>query len=139
METKRLQLRTLAIGDEAITYRHIDDELLQHWIGWEKPGNIAEEAERIRKAVESIYIGPGMHFLAFEESSGEFIGMCGMEPDLEYPEEREIAVWVKKSSQGKGYGKEMLLDFISWARQGTTLQYLVYSVTSGNVGSQSLA
>jgi RimJ/RimL family protein N-acetyltransferase len=120
----------------------VDDILTEHWIGWEPPSDIAETKEQVFAAVERTKQLPNVECVAFG-AAGEFVGRCDISPcvfnrsagDAEY----ELNVWVKRFEQGKGYGKEMSVALVEWAKKNTDLPYLVYSVTKGNVASERIA
>ena len=79
------------------------------------------------------------YFIAFDKINSEFIGMCDIEADATNPKEMEVDIWVKHESQGRGYATEMLTALVAWVQTHTNLEYLVYSVTTGNARSQAIA
>ena len=135
METQRLRIRGLQLGDERFTFPEITDELTRHWIGWEPPHTLSEERNRISSSVEKSREPPNVFCIALLKS-GEFIGCCSIDATKEG--DFEINLWVKKSAQKRGYAKEMLAAMIEWAKKNTSMAYLVYSVTDGNEASQKL-
>ncbi len=138
-ETTRLKLRPLAFGDEKVIFIHISDDLTKHWIGWEKSETVEIEQQKTGKKLMQMKSGQEIHFLAFDKGTNEFIGICGIEPDMISQEDKEINVWVKKESQNKGYATEMIKGLLDQVRKNTNLSYLIYSVTKGNMGSQAIA
>lgn len=131
----RLCFRPLRLGDEKITFRHIDDELTKHWIDWEKPKTIEEEGQRLASIIGR---SPSAYFLAFDRASN-FVGMCGLLPEQPECVELGVDVWVVREVQGQGYGFEMVEALASWAVVNTRKEYLVYSVTEGNEASRKIA
>ncbi len=137
-ETEHLKFRTIEIGDENIIFPEIDESLTSHWIGWEPPKNLGE----LRINIEDV-IGQGkkddfnVEFMVFAKSTNEFIGCCGISP-TEHHGEYEAGLWVKKSAQRRGYGKEMIRMLIDWAKKNTNLKYIVCSITEGNLASEGI-
>lgn len=134
----RLSFRQVTPGDEKIIFPCIDDELTKDWIGWEKSETLLEEGNRVDMMVEEIEKGEAIHFLSFENATGDFVGMCGLEHDMICPDDMEINVWTKHSRQGRGYGTEMVQALLGWVKENTDLAYVIYSVTGGNKGSEAM-
>lgn len=133
LRSTNLSFRPIQLGDERYTFPEIDEKLTRYWINWEPSRNIEEEREVIKNKVKLSENLPSIEFIVFNNQK-EFIGCCGISPSEENGE-FEINIWIKHSAQGKGYGREMLNMILSWARDNTNLNYLIYSITDGNQAS----
>ncbi len=136
LETARLILRSIRLGDEKLIFPEQTEEITQHWVGLEPADSPKELKERIRHSIEKSKETLYIELIVFTKNSHEFIGRCDIAgTDFD---DFEIDLWVKKSAQRQGYAKEMVAVLLDWARKNTTLKYLVYSVTEGNIPSQAL-
>jgi [ribosomal protein S5]-alanine N-acetyltransferase len=68
--------------------------------------------------------------------TGEFIGCSGVHKiNTDNP---ELGIWIKKSAQRKGFGKETIGALIDWAQKHLQFTYLVYPVAKENIPSRKL-
>lgn len=135
-ETKHLRLRPVQSGDEKYIFPEVDDALTEHWIDWESEKNIEGTRKAILEMLELEKNSFSKEFVAFGDRDN-FVGCCKLNPS-EGEGEYEVGIWVRHAEQGKGYGKEMCRFVIDWAKKNTNLEYIVYSVTEGNVASQHI-
>ncbi|MBC7498021.1 GNAT family N-acetyltransferase [Candidatus Gracilibacteria bacterium] len=72
-----------------------------------------------------------------DKNTGSFIGCIG----VNRPEEHRmnIGLWIRESEQGKGYGTEVYVAMLDWAREHTIYGHLKHSLTPENIGSRKLA
>ncbi len=135
--TTRLKMRPIKLEDAITLNYEIDKDLTKYWIGWEPSNNVGELREKIKSSIEKSRRGLNLDLSAFERKSNQFIGCCGIsKTDFK---DYEINVWVRHSSQNKGYAKEMVRAIIKWTKENTELSYLIYSVTQGNKASEHIA
>jgi len=138
IRTARLYFRPLRTGDEGYLFPEIHEGITEHWIGWEPPETIEEARSAVIKSINACKKGRAVELIAFSRQEDEFIGCVGISHTTDWGE-FEINLWVKTSAQKQGYGREMCDMMIEWARQNVDLDYIVYSVTDGNVVSTKLA
>jgi RimJ/RimL family protein N-acetyltransferase len=139
VETARLNLRLIKLGDEQYIFPVVDEELTRYWIDWEPPQSMEQVRSDIEKTLRLCQEGKKFHFLGFTKADKEFIGLCGIAQNFApYEAESEIDVWVKKEAQGRGYATEMVAALIPWVQTHLKLPYLVYSITEGNNKSESI-
>ena len=69
-------------------------------------------------------------------SDGDFTGCCGIHNITE--ESVELGLWLKKSSQGKGLGTEIITALIEFLEKNFTFKYIVYPVDEENIASRKI-
>lgn len=70
------------------------------------------------------------------DSHGDFIGCCGIHNITE--ESVELGLWLKKDSQGKGLGTEIITSLIQFLEKNFTFKYIVYPVDEENTASKKI-
>lgn len=70
------------------------------------------------------------------DSNGDFIGCCGIHNITE--ESIELGLWLKKSSQGKGFGTEIIISLIEYLEQNFIFKYIIYPVDEENTASRKI-
>ncbi|MEJ5102510.1 GNAT family N-acetyltransferase [Chryseobacterium sp. MYb328] len=70
------------------------------------------------------------------DSNGDFTGCCGIHNITE--ESIELGLWLKKSSQGKGLGTEIIISLIEFLEQNFTFKYILYPVDEENTASRKI-
>jgi RimJ/RimL family protein N-acetyltransferase len=97
------------------------DEIEQH---------ISTQREKMKNGVE-------VALAMVEKSNDDFIGYVNLHnADSQTP---ELGLWVKKSSQGHGFGFEAINQLKQWAEQNLEYDYLKYPVVRHNISSCKLA
>ncbi|WP_165851756.1 GNAT family N-acetyltransferase [Chryseobacterium pennipullorum] len=74
--------------------------------------------------------------LAALDSNGDFIGCCGIHHISE--ESVELGLWLKKSSQGKGFGTEIIRNLVEFLEDNFIFKYIVYPVDEQNIASRKI-
>ncbi|MGU3373290.1 GNAT family N-acetyltransferase [Chryseobacterium sp. M5A1_1a] len=70
------------------------------------------------------------------DSNGDFIGCCGIHNITE--ESIELGLWLKKSSQGKGFGTEIITNLVEFLENHFTFKYILYPVDEENIMSRKI-
>lgn len=70
------------------------------------------------------------------DSNGDFVGCCGIHNITE--ESIELGLWLKKSSQGKGLGTEIITALIKFLEDNFIFKYIVYPVDKENIASKKI-
>ncbi|CAD0223449.1 GNAT family N-acetyltransferase [Chryseobacterium sp. JV274] len=74
--------------------------------------------------------------MAALDSDGDFTGCCGIHNITE--ESVELGLWLKKSSQGKGLGTEIITALIEFLEKNFTFKYILYPVDEENIASRKI-
>lgn len=69
-------------------------------------------------------------------SDGDFAGCCGIHNITK--ESVELGLWLKKSSQGKGLGTEIIKALIEFLEKNFTFKYILYPVDEENIASRKI-
>ncbi|WP_160138837.1 GNAT family N-acetyltransferase [Chryseobacterium sp. c4a] len=70
------------------------------------------------------------------DSTETFIGCCGIHDITE--ESIELGLWLKESSQGKGFGTEIITALIKFLEKNFTFKYILYPVDENNIASKKI-
>lgn len=100
------------------------------------PEAISETREFIEKAMKENAQGTNLEIVALDKDTHEFLGCAGLHHlDTHTP---ELGIWMKKSAQGYGYGKEVIMGLKHWADTHLTYEYLRYPVDTDNIPSKKI-
>lgn len=67
----------------------------------------------------------------------EFLGICEVGAiDTDTP---ELGIWIKKSAQGNGFGREAIHVLKVWIDKNLEYEYLAYPVEQRNIPSRKIA
>lgn len=69
------------------------------------------------------------------DESNEFLGVIGLHDFNKYS---NIEIWLKESTQNKGFGKESVLGLVNWSNENLNLTHLNYELFQENTQSQKL-
>lgn len=70
------------------------------------------------------------------DSNNQFVGCCGIHNITS--ESVELGLWIKKSMQGVGLGKEIIISFIDFLENSFTFKYILYPVDEENIASKKI-
>lgn len=70
------------------------------------------------------------------DSNGDFIGCCGIHNITD--ESIELGLWLKKNSQGQGFGTEIIKSLIEFLENNFTFKYILYPVDEENIMSRKI-
>ena len=97
VETERLVLRPINQDDVDLLVELDSDPDVMRFITGGKPSSRERVTERIQQSL-------GHRWVAFERSTGDFIGWFGLEPTADG--ERELGYRLRKTAWGQGYATE---------------------------------
>ncbi|MEA9414931.1 GNAT family N-acetyltransferase [Flavobacterium sp. PL02] len=66
----------------------------------------------------------------------KFTGCCGIHNIN--PESIEVGLWLKKESQGQGFGTEIITKIIEFIEQNFKVEYILYPVDEENIASRKI-
>ena len=145
IRTQRLILRLPKEADAQDLFRTVtgSSETLSRFLNWCTPEYALSDAvEWTRGAEYDAAHGLGFHFLAFEQLSGELIGVCSVtEKAKAYGEDRvwNLGYWIRALSEGRGFASEATTSVINAARQSDRIDQLEIKMLATNDGSQRVA
>jgi len=70
------------------------------------------------------------------DSNRDFVGCCGIHNITK--ESVELGLWLRKNSQGKGLGTEIISALIEFLENNFTFNYILYPVDEENIASKNI-
>lgn len=131
----RIQLVTISNQFDQDIFREFTEEVTLYM--FPSPAKEIKETRcfitESRKAVQA---GHNFQF-AILSKTDEFLGCCGLhgEENVRTP---ELGIWLKKSSHGKGYGREAIHTLVDWARRNLHIDAFIYPVDRRNILSRKI-
>ncbi len=132
-ETSRLSVRRLLDSDIDAFHDMQSNPKVMEFI---KPAMTIEESQKELERFMGYYGNSELFFeiwAVLEKDSGEFVGICGVYTDE--TEEPQIAYRLRECFWGKGMGKEIATNLISYCFDSLGMEEIVAYVQSGNAGS----
>jgi RimJ/RimL family protein N-acetyltransferase len=134
--TSRLLLEAITFDYLEDIYRDFTDNVAQ-FIPAIPSKNIADSALFIHKSLLDIINKKTVTCVVLEKNTGEFLGCCALqEIDTSIP---TFGLWIKESSQGRGYGFELIQALKTWAEQNLDIAGFSYRVDVNNTASNKIA
>ena len=140
LETERLTLRHLEVGDLDALYRlYRDPQIRRHFP--EGTLTLDETREELEWFLHGHPERPELGLWgAIERRSGAFLGRCGLLPwEIEGVPEVELAYLIDKSRWGEGLATEAAHGIIQYARDRLGLKRLICLIMPGNAASAAVA
>ena len=101
------------------------------------PANVAIVEERILARKNKMQKGLDLYLMVLLKSNRAFLGSFSLE-GLQGPNP-EMGGWLKRDSQGKGYGKEVVKAIKDWADVHLNYQSIIWPCAKANTASCHLA
>jgi RimJ/RimL family protein N-acetyltransferase len=140
LETKRLTLRHLEMGDLDALYRlYSDPQIRAHFP--DGTLTLAETKEELEWFLHGHHTQPELGLWAtVERNTGAFLGRCGLLPwTIDGQPEVELAYLIEKSRWGDGLATEAARGIIRYARAELHLKRLICLIMPGNAASAAVA
>ena len=140
LETKRLILRHLEMGDLDALYRlYRDPQIRAHFP--EGTLTLEETREELEWFLQGQHTPPELGLWAtVERDTGAFLGRCGLLPwIIDGQSEVELAYLIDKSRWGEGLATEAARGIIEHARTELHLKRLICLIMPGNAASAAVA
>jgi RimJ/RimL family protein N-acetyltransferase len=140
LETKRLTLRHLEMGDLDALYRlYRDPQIRAHFPDGTR--TFTETREELEWFLHGHHTRPELGLWAtLERSTGAFLGRCGLLPwTIEGQSEVELAYLIDKSRWGEGLATEAARGIIRHACTELHLKRLICLIMPGNAASAAVA
>jgi ribosomal-protein-alanine N-acetyltransferase len=140
LETKRLTLRHLEVGDLDALYRLYRDPQIRAYFP-DGTRTLAETREELECFLEGHHTPPELGLWAtVERNTGAFLGRCGLLPwTIDGKPEVELAYLIDKSRWREGLASEAARGIIQHARTELHLKRLICLIMPGNVASAAVA
>ncbi|MFH1426054.1 MAG: GNAT family N-acetyltransferase [Candidatus Kerfeldbacteria bacterium] len=135
ISTDNLLIRSTSLEDKNDIFREFTDEITTHM--FPKPAETIDETiDFITSSIKENREGSNFQVTVVKKDTNEFLG-CG---GLHNTETRtpEFGIWLKKSAQGSGFGKEAIVALKEWADENLEFDYLLYPVAEDNVPSRKI-
>ncbi len=134
IKTRRLHLVPISLKYKKDIFREFTDKVT-FFMFPAAPKRIEETEEFILKSIKEMKKGQNLQVVILDEHE-KFIGGGGLHHiDKKTP---EIGIWLKKSSHGKGYGKDVVFALKKWADKNLDYKYLLYPVDKDNIASRKI-
>lgn len=131
--TERLQLEALSMKYLQEIYKELTDEVTKY-LRVPTPKSIDQEINRINDSQEHHKKWTQINFEV--TINWEFVGCCGY-TDLNTPTP-ELWIWIKESTRGKWYGKEIVSGIINRLKDYKKFDYIIYGAHVDNVATQKI-
>ena len=140
LETKRLTLRHLEMGDLDSLYRlYRDPQIRAHFP--EGTRTLAETKEELEWFLQGHHTPAELGLWAtIERDTGAFLGRCGLLPwTIDGQSEVELAYLIDKARWGEGLATEAARGIVQYARTELHLKRLICLIMPGNAASAAVA
>ncbi|MEJ5048204.1 GNAT family N-acetyltransferase [Chryseobacterium culicis] len=134
IKTKRLVLqpvKDLYIDD---ILEHFTNEVTRY-IPFDPKGSRQDIITFVNESKRTLLQNTDLVMVALD-SDGDFAGCCGIHNITK--ESVELGLWLKKSSQGKGLGTEIIKTLIEFLEKNFTFKYILYPVDEENIASRKI-
>lgn len=139
METERLLLDALCLGDAATLFEYRGDPEVARYQGW-KPANVDEAAAFISKQSEQAFgeADSWCQLAIRSKEAGELVGDFGVHFPPTTDDSIEFGLSLKPVHHGKGYAREVMTAAVDLAFGKWSYRRLVGSVDPRNTASVAL-
>jgi RimJ/RimL family protein N-acetyltransferase len=136
IETKRLLLVPISLVFLEAIFREFTQEVTTHMFP-QPSGDVVDTKNFITESLERMRKGENLQLVALDKLTNEFLGCMGLH-EIHTPDP-EMGIWLKKSAQGQGYGKEAMKAIKEWADKNITYDHIKYPVVKTNIPSRQIA
>lgn len=133
---ERVTLKPVSSVYEAELFRELTEEVARYLV-FQPTGDIDDTRDFISQSREEMGNGTALKMVILDRITGSFLGYVNLR--LIDTREPKIGIWIAKSEQGKGYGKQAVQALMEWADGNLVYDFLRYPVASENIPSQRLA
>lgn len=134
------------IKTERLTLQPVDDfyinDILEHftkevtrYMPFNPEGNRNDIVNFVNESKINLSQNTDLVLVALD-SNGDFTGCCGIHNIT--TESIELGLWLKKDSQGKGLGTEIITALIKFLENNFTFEYILYPVDEENIASKKI-
>ncbi|UZT99076.1 GNAT family N-acetyltransferase [Chryseobacterium fluminis] len=134
IQTNRLILKPVEILYIDDINEHFDAELTKY-MPFNPRGDKSEIRSFIQESKKGLDKNTDLVMVALD-SNNQFVGCCGIH-NISL-ESAELGLWIKKSMQGIGLGKEIIINLIDFLENNFNLKYILYPVDEENIASRKI-
>jgi RimJ/RimL family protein N-acetyltransferase len=135
--TERLILRPVTSAFAERIFVEFTPEITRFLIA-RSPQHISETEKFIAETTERRLRGNDLSLAILAKGSEEYLGGCGLH-GRDNAREPELGIWVKKSAQGRGIGREAVAGVRDWAERHLIVDAFIYPVDRKNTSSRRIA
>ncbi len=137
LNSKRLMLTPVSRAFAEEIFKEFTADITRYIVP--KPaGHINEICAFIDTSIEKMNAGDQRVMAILDADTVQFSGVCAL-----YGKEQgitaELDIWLKKSAQGRGLGREAIALLVQWVKDNLMLSHLVYPVDKNNIPGWKLA
>lgn len=136
LETRRLVLRPLARGDEALFCDLYGDSAAMRFIG--RPLSQKRARTSFAAALRAAQRPGGPHFFAIMKKAGGAVGMCALQPVERRARRVEAGIVLAPRAQGKGYAGEAFAALATAAFRTLPIDMLWVQYRGSNAAARQL-
>ncbi|WP_079240391.1 GNAT family N-acetyltransferase [Chryseobacterium indologenes] len=136
-----IEIKTKHLTLSPVEDLHIDD-ILEHftndvtrYMPFNPQGNRQDIINFVDESKRTLSQNTDLVMVALD-SDKDFVGCCGIHNITE--ESVELGLWLKKNSQGKGLGTEIITTLIEFLEKNFTFEYILYPVDEENIASKKI-
>lgn len=134
--SERVMLKPVSLAYEADIFREFTEEVATYTFP-QPTGDIGDTRAFIAGVREEMDHGTDLTVAVIDRVTGAFLGCAGLHHiDTREP---EVGIWLAKSAQGRGIGKETVSALRGWAESNLSYDFLYYPVVKANMPSRRLA
>ena len=133
--SKRITLKPISSVYESDIFREFTDEVAKYTVP-QPSDDIADTRDLIACACEEMNRGTDFTTVVIDRTTGRFLGCAGLRHI--HTREPKVGIWLAKSAQGRGIGKEVVSALWEWAEANLEYDFLYYPVVVDYLPSRRL-
>ncbi|MFP3594721.1 GNAT family N-acetyltransferase, partial [Chryseobacterium sp. SIMBA_038] len=129
MLNPNIKIKTERLTLQPVEDSYIDD-ILEHftnevtrYMPFNPQGNRNDIVSFVEESKRTLLQNTDLVMVALD-ANGDFTGCCGIHNITE--DSIELGLWLKKNSQGKGLGTEIIMALIEFLENNFTFKYILY-------------
>jgi RimJ/RimL family protein N-acetyltransferase len=134
--SNRLVLRSITASDAVESFAEANATIAR-FMSWNAPASLEDFEVIWRKRLTNMAAGRELSLVILLASTEEFLGRASLHPADDTL--LETGLWIKRSAQGFGYGREAVASLIAWAARRFRPSGFLYPVVDENTPSRRLA
>lgn len=135
IKSKRLFLVPIAMRHKNQIFKEFTSEVTKYMFPLPAK-KVADSEKFIRSSRRNMARGEELVLAVVNKRTKSFMGCAGLHKmNTKHP---EFGIWIKKSAQGHGYGREALAALKEWADENVRYEYIYYPVAKANYASRKI-
>ncbi|EJO5346939.1 GNAT family N-acetyltransferase [Clostridium botulinum] len=129
--TEKLILKSISLSDAKNVYSLTSDDNVARFMRFNTHIHINETKNLIKEYMLKGNCG----FTVIEKESGEFVGVCGLKQDKDFPNTFSLSTFSTPKFWNKGYNTQILKELKNYASKELKAKCIKAHVVSTNIGS----